>query len=364
MAISYGEIWAGRTSKHNRDNSREHTRVFIAVTDDPTLDGYDLLVGIAADALAIARAAAHPSDPKAYCVDVSPVNISEDRLQWVITATYTTSLGSSYLPPTSRPTRFRWSTEFVEKAIAADLDDYLILNSAYDTFNPPASVRVPIDVITATSITASYTPATDKDPYVQHVNSAPYTIGGRICPIGTCILDDLTVEEQEELGVWYNVKSYTFKVRRDLWTETATALDGAVTAGSAVVLTLDAVTGIVVGTELEIVDGTNTEVVRVTSTTGLTATVATLAHNHADNKVVKIRTYNPWQYRPLDAGFNYYDTFNNRQVEIYVRMQRPQNPVLLDGLGGVLDVTTGTPDPVYLDYRIVPSVDFNAITMP
>lgn len=73
-----------------------------------------------------------------------------------------------------------------------------------------------------------------------------------------------------------------------------------------------------------------------------------------------------WWYRPLDCGFNTWDSTNRRLVEITERGGQPLNhPRLLDGSGNELATWTIPPQaPVYLEFRLCETVDFTVIDFP
>jgi len=360
-----GENWQGRRARFGKDFTREYTRVFTAYTDNPNINGIVVATALAASAFAVQRGSVMPGDTEAHCTDVEPTNSSEDPLQWSITCSYSTNMLDYQQDPTTRPTTYTWGTEYVELAVAQDLDGEDIVNSANETFDPPASIQVPVDVIKATCTRSTFVRSANKDPYIRHENSAAFTIDGAAYAPGQAILWDLDVDMVEELGVFYRKYVYTFKARRDLYTTTTTTVSGNYAVGSNRVVTLASVAGIVVGTELLLDTAGNQElvVVKAVNTGAVTVTVDLLiAHNNG--ATVKIRKYNPWQYQPLDMGFNTWDAFTQENVEILTTNGQPiAHPVLLDGNGFRL-ATWNDATPVRLNFRLIPSADLSAITFP
>lgn len=360
-----GEDWSGREGKFGKDFQREYTRVFIAYTDNPAIGAATVAAALAASSFAVYRGAAMPGDAYARCYDIHPTNFSDDPLMWRITAQYSTTLDTYQADPTLRPTLYTWSTEFVERAEAADLDDVIIQNSAYETFEPPASSTQSIDVIKAVCTRASFIRSRDKDPYIQRVNSVGFTIDGSVYRPGQVLLADLEVDMVEELGTYYRRFSYTFKGRRDLYTTSTTAINGDYLAGDNTILLLDSISGIAVGDEIVIDEGTDEETCLVEAL-GVGSVTVDLTKDHSDNAPVVLRKYNPWQYMPLDAGFMEWDEDANQFVDAMTRGGQPvQHPILLNGEGVRLDTWSIPPEaPVRLLFRLRDSANFGAITLP
>lgn len=276
-AVLLGEDWQGRKTSYKDDGTREHTRVFRVKTTDPQ-DG-----GTTAASVCPPRGAVHNFDSFARCKTVEAGNEADDRQQWRVTCTYTTEPFSGYIDPTEKPTKYTYATEFVEKAVAVDLDDQTIENSAFETFEQPASVQVPVTVITAKCVRATYTPATDKHRFVQKVNDSQWSIGQEQADAGQAIIWDITVESRDDFLFDF---TYVIKIRRDI-------------------------------------DG-------------------------------------PWQFQPLDMGFNEWDGSN--LLEIMASNGQPlQHPSLLDGNGRKL---ANNADPVNLSFRLVEEVNANLIIFP
>lgn len=77
-------------------------------------------------------------------------------------------------------------------------------------------------------------------------------------------------------------------------------------------------------------------------------------------KVRTDRTY-PWKTRVLDQGLVTWDAVNERQVTAYTRDGQPATkPLLLDGEGNLLEIWNDA-TPVYNEFRLRETADFNTI---
>lgn len=111
-------------------------------------------------------------------------------------------------------TAYNWTTELISEPIAEDLDGETIQNSSFEAMR--CTKVVPIDVIQVSCSRSSFDATVNKDPYVQHVNSRDYTIGGKTYTAGQLIIWDMKVLEYEELGTIKYRFEYVFKGRTDM----------------------------------------------------------------------------------------------------------------------------------------------------
>lgn len=290
--ISCNEIKDGRSSSEGKDFNRDYTRTFLVITSSPLDDSIvvrsDPRVPRRGDIYSVPIENGLVSyDQYSQCVSTE-ASQKDDPCVWHVVCKYSTDVGLNLENPATERTKTSWTTEWIEKAIAWDLDDNYILNSAYDTFETPATIRVPIRVIRKKCTRRSYTEADDYDPFINRTNSVTF-LG---YAIGQVLLDDITVSDVIKGGVIYYEFDYTFKARKD---ETS-----------------------------------------------------------------------PWNYKPLDMGYNTWDVDTERQSKILTREGQPINkPRLLDGFGTLLNVWDDPPaNPVYLDFRLNGTADFNQISFP
>ncbi len=449
MTVLYAhEIWSGRTAKDTKDFTREYVRMFDVQTSDPSDSGGAVRAYVGIPQRGAVYSAGGFTDVDARCTDVSASNSSEDPCQWRVTCNYSTNLTTYQDDPTRKPTQYSHSTEWVEKAMTEDLDGYIISNSAYESFDPPATRRTPVDIIKASCVRSSYLASQDKDPYIDRVNSLTYVIDSISCEPGTLLCDDISVSMLEQNGLYYRKFDYTFKRRRDYETFGTSITDYKILgAPGSVPVHVASLQGITANMSLIVNKGkADQETITVTSVNTIdTSITATFANAHTDNPVVffvefsthvagagvatilvestkwitvgmtvvvnvteadeesivvisvdpvggtisavfaqahtaggtlKVtrypvtlegqRTGQPWQFNPLDCGFNTWnpDTFQNE--EIWTRSGQPiAHPALLDGEGTRLPIWTDPPaTPVFLLYRIRETADFNLLTFP
>lgn len=359
-ATLQGEYWAGRRTRILKDFSREHIRVFKVKTSLTTDDGtvVALVTGLPV------RGSVHPGDTSARCCSVEPTNTSEDPNQWDVICTYSTDLDDFQDDPTQKPTTYDWSTEYVDFAIAEDLDGLTIENSAHETFEKPCSTPVRVDVIKATCTRLDFHPDDDKDPYIRRVNSKPILIDTKLCQPGQLILWDLGVAMVEEQGLYYRKYEYTWKIADHIFDRKDTITQQAVGPGFSSVI-VGSVDGIEVGAEVVIDTGANQETITVVAVDTAAETFsATFTLHHAISVPVTSHRFDAWQYVVLDQGFNEWDPATEENVEILSQTGQPlQVPSLLDGEGSRLATWDGD-TPVFLHFRTIDSVDFNEITFP
>lgn len=355
MSVSYhGEL----PRKHHvrSDFHREYERRFLlfatSPTDTPTQAEAALL-----SAIGVTKGVVHPENSLAFCTELEPSQ-TEDRLGFLITAKYSTAQDDSPASPELRPTTFDWSTEWVERGEGKDLDGNDITNSAQQSFDPPASRRVPVRVCKATCTRTTLSHLNDYDPYIDHVNSVGFVVDGLTCPPGSLLCDSIDVGSQDEGGTIFRRFSYTFKFRKDLYTTSTTTLTADAAAGTNVVVSVASTSGIVVGSEIEI----GSDLCAVLAVGVGTVTVDLLTATHLSGATLTIRAYNPWQYMPLDMGYDEWDGEKNTPI-LMANGQPVSQPILLDGSGSRL-ATWADQAPVRLLFRLRDSADFNGITFP
>lgn len=331
---------------------------FLVSTSDPLDDG---AIVAAASGLPV-RGHVHPNDFAAKCTDVEPTNDPEDRNTWRVICKYSTVISDYQTSPTQRPTQYRRGTEYIKKGIASDLDELVIENSAHSTFEEPASIDVPVDTVRCTCIRASFLDSVDKQPFIRHVNSRLFVIGGFRCERGQAILWDLDVEQVEEQGTFFERFEYTFKRRTDLYTEYSSTITPAISSTGVQTVAVASATGIYTGSILTVDTGLSQEEVEVTAVAGSNVT-ANFTKTHSAGVAFTVKKYDPWQYMPLDMGFETWDAVNERHVAIYAGDQPITHPVLLDGAGERL-ATWDDEEPVRLLFRVIEEADFSTITFP
>ena len=362
-ATLIGETWRGRKGKLGREWAREYTRVFLVSTSSAS----DNAATVLAAAGLPAKGDAYPGDTGSVCVELEPSNDGESPLHWTVTANYANAVYDIVENPEDRPTKWGYSTEWVDKTIVYDLDDNVIQSSSYELFDPPPTMRVPVRVITASFISTDWNDEDDYDPYVDRVNSIGVTLGTTYCPPGTAFLEDIRAEQGEENGIIHYTRSYTFKKRTDIYKDTGTTVGaGGVTAGTAQTCVLASLANIVEGSILFFGSGGTLEQVVVLSVdVGTTSITADFAHNHSMGENVLVRRYFPWQYAPYDQGFMEWDDVNGVFNDILTEQGQPiPKPALLDGDGNRLDTSNPASVPVLLEFRTRETADFNGITFP
>ncbi len=361
-ATLLGEIWEGRRTDHKSDFVREHTRVFRVQTSLPSDNAQTVLAAVGLPV----QGDVCPFDASARCTEAK-ASSGADWYEWTVTVTYSTAFDLGYDDPTTRPTIFNYSTEWVEKAVAKDLDNEIVQTSSYEIFDPAPTVRVPVRVVKASCYRATWSEEDDADPYIDTVNSTTVTIGGRTAKPGTLLLDDIMATHEDIGGVTYYRAEYTFKHRSDVYTDADVVNISDVTAGNNVVVLLSDVTDIVVGHELIFqLGGLYGETVYVEAVDTVNSTVTVdLVNDHPAGSTVTVRTYRPWQYVPYDAGYTEWDDSANQFVDILTTNGQPiAKPALLDGTGSQLDTSDPAAVPVLLPFRTRNTVDHNAITFP
>jgi len=212
MIVAVEEIWAGRVGGKKPNGEIEYVRAFRVQTNN----AYDAAGTILASPLIPAYGEVYSEqngfvDENAFCLDRGAQQSPEDPTEWTATCRYNTISSDQQLEPLSRSTRYEWATEWIEKAVAKDLDGNKIVNSAMETFETPAVQAVPVLVITASKNYAVFDEDLDYFPYIDRVNSEEFW---GYDP-GQVYLDDIRSSTQQEAGIQFYPRTYRFKIRTD-----------------------------------------------------------------------------------------------------------------------------------------------------
>lgn len=140
--VRVDEVPEGNDGTFQMDRARRtYQRVFRAYSDDAE-DG----PGTAATAIPVeigdtyASFGAGEADTGALCKQINAKRSSEDRLIWVVTASYDTDHpdpDANNPDPMARPVSYKLSCIKYSKPLLKDLNDDVIQNSAFIPFNPP-----------------------------------------------------------------------------------------------------------------------------------------------------------------------------------------------------------------------------------
>jgi hypothetical protein len=210
MTVTYlEEMASGRTAKNSK-GVRTYQAQFKLTTSEQTDRPYD--VGSHPSLPYIGMP--HPDDPYAWCTDLS-IDPSDPWSGWTATATWTTEREVTQ-NPTSEPAVITWSSDQYQKPAVVDNDDYLIVNSAGDPFDPPAMMddsRISVTVVKNVSATPAWVLQ-----YHNAVNSNAFTIDGISIAAGVAKIQSISISELMWRGAYsYKVLSYTMALRYEGW---------------------------------------------------------------------------------------------------------------------------------------------------
>lgn len=208
--ISCSPIWEERTGSRGKDGALEFVRSFRVQTDSPLTEQVEILTTAGIPAYGSMYVVNGFTWAAAFLNDIKVAPDQDDPLLWRVTCRYSTKDVDKTVPPVERPTKYDYKTEWVEVATAVDLDGKNLVNSAYEPLDT-ISKRVPCLVITAKKNFETFDAAVDYYPWVDTFNGEEFLGYG----VGEVLLDDISISQQEEDGVTFNERTYTFKVRTD-----------------------------------------------------------------------------------------------------------------------------------------------------
>jgi len=115
--------------------------------------------------------------------------------------------------PLAEPAVWRYACGQQEVAIEEDVDEFAMLNSAGDPFDPPPTRPEPYLIMTAVKNMADVDANSIVNDYLHHVNSAAF----RGLPIGQVYLADFSASQKYKYGVHYYETQWTFWARERTW---------------------------------------------------------------------------------------------------------------------------------------------------
>jgi hypothetical protein len=234
--IECKEIPDGRGGGINLDRSRQWTRVFRVVTDDPR-DGAPTVVQASGlpPVGTFYLTATGEVDTDAVCQSLSPAQDPTDDTVWTVTASYDTRVdtgaqagGGSGSPgqggahpatrpenPLDRPVKWSAGTVKVKKSATTDKDGLDVINSAGQLYSPGYERDAVLGKITAVKNYAEYV-YLDALDWVDWVNDDEW-YG---FPAQTVKVDDVSIAENYENGVRFVTVTWTFLYNPDGWNPT------------------------------------------------------------------------------------------------------------------------------------------------
>lgn len=163
--------------------TREFTRSFIVVTDDPN-DGWDTIKS-SLPALSSRYQSGNDYRDDAKCVSRRGDQNEENRKLWECDCEYTTespsfsdSEGESESVERELRQSVRWSTATVSQALTKDIDGVAILNAAGDPYDATQDVVIAVATITRYEKQATFA-AFPLGDYSNAVNDDAFTLDGK-----------------------------------------------------------------------------------------------------------------------------------------------------------------------------------------
>lgn len=183
MAITVTEFKSGRNASNEmKDNQRKYTRVFQAVTDDPSIGSKAVLAATGIPAIGVPYVTSLESDAGSVAVRRNAVQDEEHPTSWKVTVEYETTHND--IPatdhaepgtnPESRPPQYSLTFTRTTRAIEKDKDDEPIVNSADCPYLPPYEMEVSVPQITISNVYKTSFSLTAILTLIDAINDATY----------------------------------------------------------------------------------------------------------------------------------------------------------------------------------------------
>lgn len=263
--IDFGEQWDTRGTQYRADfrrgfvpgevvQEKQHVRTFYAETDDPQMDGEDVLAAALAWAgpgpPLPAAWSVHPSDPQSLLVTYDAVQKDVPEV-WQLRANY-----STYTDPIQEAAELSWggaANQWVVEGAQSWIDQdgtehtadevpypglpagslYPVTNSAYEMFSPPPVEQEVYRILTVvknfaipSAAVGIPTPLNGFDPqvidanYTFRTNGTPFVVPGvpGAFPVDTVLLSaPPSAKWQFQKAVQYYQTTWVFWVRKRPW---------------------------------------------------------------------------------------------------------------------------------------------------
>lgn len=209
MAITVDEQYEDRSTKIGLYLKRDHSRRFIAQTDNSE-GSYAVSLANGVPRLGDP----HPEDPASLCVDVDAKNKNGEPEVWTISCKYTNDLPDDTIDdddPTSIRAKSSWAFEEFSRFVGQDRDDNPILNSAGDRYEDPIEIVDSFPTLTITKNRNSFD-ATNAFNYNNSVNSDTF----RGAEPGTLRVR-ITASEEWKGDSAYWATTYVFRYNPNGW---------------------------------------------------------------------------------------------------------------------------------------------------
>ena len=212
MAVIIDEKYEDRSTKIGLYLKRDHSRSFVAQTDNSE-GSYAVSLATGVPRLGDA----HPEDPASLCVSVDAKPKNGEPEVWSVSCKYTNDLPDDTIDdddPTSIRKKSSWSFEEHIRAVGQDRDDNPIINTAGDRYDEPLEVVDSLPTLTITKNKNSFNAQTAFD-YNNSVNSDTF----RGAEPGTLRVR-ITATEEWKGDSAYWATTYVFKYNPNGWQPT------------------------------------------------------------------------------------------------------------------------------------------------
>lgn len=210
------EHWEGRSGDIGVVGDRTATRTFVVRTNnendtEQTILDSGLLPTPCIDVL--------PENGLYVCQNIEITNRESSAFFWDVEVTYSDEAldeGECTENPLNEPIKIRWNSVQYEQAIARDINNFAIINSAFDPFDPPPTkddARWSIQVKLNVSVVPSFVLGIN-----NAINDSPVVIDGIAFAAGTLKVQGIRISEvQEQNNVLFREFEYELNFRPETW---------------------------------------------------------------------------------------------------------------------------------------------------